>query len=92
MDVARAGDEPIAIHHLLVHSEIGGAMAHQLVHFFESAFVEQQIDALARRELAFGVLPLHPLRAAARFGIGMTAPNLGQSVSGDPVRGHTKLQ
>ena len=92
LNVARAGDEPIAIHHLLGHSEIGGAMADQFVHLFEAAFIEQQIDALTRRELAFRVLPLHALGAAARFGIGMTAPNLGQSVSGDSVRGHTKLQ
>ena len=67
-------------------------MADQLVHLFERAFVEQQIDALARRQLAFRVLPLHPLLAAARFGIGMTAPDLCQSVRGEPVCGHTKLQ
>jgi hypothetical protein len=76
MNVARAGDEPVAIYDLLGHSEIGGAMAHQLVHFLEGAFIQQQVDALARRELAFGVLTLHSLRSAARFGIGVTAPDL----------------
>ena len=53
------------------------AMPHQLVHLFEGAFVEQQIDALARRELALLMLPLHALFAAARFGIGVTAAHLG---------------
>ena len=63
------------------------AVADQLVHLLERAFVEQQVDALARRELAFFVLPLHALLAAARFGIGVAAAHFGES-----VRGHTKLQ
>jgi hypothetical protein len=42
------------------------------VPFFEGAFVEQQLDALARGELALGVLRVDallppPRRAAARF-------------------------
>ena len=51
-------------------------MPDQLVHLLERAFVEQQIDALARGKLAFLVLPRHALFAAARLGIGVTAPDL----------------
>ena len=58
VDQAVAGDEAVAIDDLLVHAEIAAAVAHQLVELFEGAFVEQQVDALARGEFAFGVLPL----------------------------------
>ncbi len=92
VNVAVAGDEAVAVDDLLIHSEIGGAMPHQLVHLFECACVQQQIDALARRKLAFLVLPRHALFAAARLGIGVTASDLVQSVSGESVGGHTKLQ
>ena len=81
VDAARAGDEAIAIHHLLVHAEIAGAMTNQLVHLFERAFVEQQIDTLARRELAFLVLPLHAPRTAAGFGIGAATAHLRETIN-----------
>jgi hypothetical protein len=42
-------------------------MRYQLVRFFKAAFIEQQQNALPRRELAFAVLPLAPLLAAAFF-------------------------
>ena len=76
MNAAVAGDESVAIDHLLVHSEIGAAMPHQLFRLFESTFVEQQLDAFARRKLALFVLPRVPLLAAARFGISVTAAHL----------------
>ena len=41
---------------LLLHAEIAAAVADQLVDFLEGAFVEQQIDALAGGQFAFGVL------------------------------------
>jgi hypothetical protein len=62
-------------------------MADQLVHLFERAFVQQQVDALARRQLAFLMLPLLALLAAAGFGIGVAAAHFHHS-----VRGHTRLQ
>ena len=43
-------------------------MAHQLVHLFEGTFIEEQFDALARRQLALFMLPLHALFPATRFG------------------------
>ncbi len=39
VDLPVAGDKSVAIHHLLVHSEVGGAMPDQLVHFFERACI-----------------------------------------------------
>ena len=44
------------------------AVGDQLVGLFEGAFVEQEFDALAGRHLAFFVLALAALRAAAFFG------------------------
>ena len=82
MDAPVAGDEAVAVDDLLIHAEVGGAVPHQLVHFLEGAFVEQQIDALARRQLAFRVLPLHALLAATGFGIGVAAAHFGESVRG----------
>jgi hypothetical protein len=40
----------------------------ELVELFEAAFVEEKGDALAGGQLAFGVLPLPTLGAAAFFG------------------------
>jgi hypothetical protein len=48
-------------------------MAHQLVHLLERALVEQRVDALARGQLAFLVLPVAPFLAAARFRCGVAA-------------------
>ena len=43
-------------------------MRDELVDLLERAGIEQQVDALARRELAGVVLPLQPLLAAAQLG------------------------
>ena len=61
------------------------AVAHQLVHFLESSFVEQQVDALARGQLAFGVLPGAALFASAGFGDGVAAAQFSESI------GHNSL-
>src|SRR5262249_12505531 len=52
---------------LILDSEIARAVLDELVDFFEGIFVEEQRDALARRQLAFGPLPRQTLRAAADF-------------------------
>ena len=52
----------------VLHAEIDAAMADEFVEFFEGAFVEQQIDALARGELAgfvFSLAALEPPPASA---------------------------
>ena len=50
------------------------------IEFFERALVHQQFDALARRQLAFGVLRLDASRAAAETGVVATFFELGDDV------------
>ena len=78
VDAAIAADHAVAGDDLLVHAEIPAAVRDQLVELFEGAFVEQQLDALARGELAFLMLPLAALRFRRRLrrlrGAGATLP------------------
>jgi len=53
---ARSGDHAIAGNMLFVHAEVGAVMLDIHVHFLEAAFVEQDIQPLARGEAALGVL------------------------------------
>ena len=53
---------------LLFHAEIGAAVLDEHVELLERALVEQQLDALARGQLAAGVLRLDALLAAAELG------------------------
>ncbi len=85
MNQAPAGDEAVAVDHLILHAEIARVMAHQLVGFLERALVEQQIDALARGEFAFGVLLGAALLAPAGFSRGMAAAQFFETV------GHKRL-
>ena len=68
---AMSGDETVAGNLVRLHREIAAAVSDQLVELFESPVVEQKLYPLARRHLAFFVLALDPLRAAARFGRGV---------------------
>ena len=68
VDAAVAGDEAVAGDVAAVHAEVAAAVGDELVELFEGALVEQQVDALAGGELAFGVLPGAALGAAAFFG------------------------
>ena len=65
VDRAVAGDHAVAGHLLLGHAEIAAAMLDEHVPFLEGAGIEQHLDALARGELALGVLGLDALLAAA---------------------------
>jgi hypothetical protein len=48
-------------------------VADQFIGFLEGGFVEQQVDAFARGEFAFGVLARAALFSAACFGGGVAA-------------------
>src|SRR6266478_5194316 len=48
VDAAEAGDETVAGGTLVVHAEVGAAVTHELVEFFERIFIEEEINALAR--------------------------------------------
>ena len=67
VDRAVAGHHAVAGHLLLGHAEIGAAVLDEHVPFLEDALVEQELDALARGELALGVLGIDALRAAAEL-------------------------
>jgi hypothetical protein len=67
-DPAIPGNEAVAKVFLLAHAEIRAAVGDQLVGLFEGALVEQKLDALPRRHLAFFVLLLAALSSAASFG------------------------
>src|SRR5205085_4964124 len=66
--------DAVTWHDLIVHAEVAAAVGDELVDLLEAARIEQQIDPLARRELArFALLPeaLFPsaeLRAALDIG------------------------
>ena len=63
-----AGDHAVAGHDLVFHPEVAAPVCHELVHFFERPGVEEEIDALARGELAAVVLAFLSVGAAAQFG------------------------
>ena len=62
-----AGDEPVARRTLLLHPEVIRAVRDKFVEFFKRAFVEQQRDALARREFSGLVLALAAFRRRRRL-------------------------
>src|SRR5439155_3877938 len=72
IDGAPAGDDAVARHLVLLHAELGGAVLDEHVEFLERSLVEQQLDALARGQLAAGVLRLDALLPAAELCAGTT--------------------
>src|SRR5262249_3157811 len=60
-----AGDDAVAGDFRLVHAEVAGAVFDEHVELFERALVEQQLEPLARGELAALVLRLDAVLAAA---------------------------
>ena len=65
LDAAIAGDEAVAEILAVGHAEISATVGHQLVGLFKAVLVEQELNPLARRHLAFLVLPFAALGAAA---------------------------
>ncbi len=66
---AVAGDHAVAQVALRLHPEVGAAVGLELVQLHERARVEEQVDPLARGQLAGLVLPGDPLLAAALLGL-----------------------
>jgi len=62
-----AGNDAIARDDLIRHPEIDAAMCDEFVDFFECTRIEQQPDALARRQLARCALAPKALFAAAQL-------------------------
>jgi len=68
VDHAVTGDHAVAGDALFGHAEVAAAVFDEHVPLFEAAFVEQHLDALARGELAFGVLGVDALLPTAEAG------------------------
>ena len=68
VDPSVAADDAVARHDLLGHAEVGAAVGDELVDFFERAGVEQQVDALARGQLAGVALAAETILAPAQLG------------------------
>jgi hypothetical protein len=62
-----AGNDPIARNELAGHAEIEAAVRDELVDLFEGAGIEQEVDALARRQLAGFALATKTFFSAAEL-------------------------
>ena len=82
VDPAVAGDDAVAGDHLLLEPEVGGAVGDEAVELDEAAFVEQQVEPLARGELALLVLLGDARRAPALLGERLTVMELFEELSG----------
>ena len=63
-----SGDDAVARDDLVGHPEIEASMCDELVDLFKRAGVEEQVDALARGELACGALALQALFSPSELG------------------------
>ena len=70
VDGAPAGDDAVAGDLGLLHAEVGAAVLDVHVELLEGALVHQQLDALARGELAALVLGIDARLPAAEPGLG----------------------
>ncbi len=70
VDLAEAGDHAVAGILLVGHAEVADVVRRQPAELLEAAAVQQQVDALARCQLALGVLIGDSLFAAAQLGPG----------------------
>ena len=70
VDHSVAGDHAVARNLLLGHAEVDRAVLDEHVPLFEGVVVQQQLDALARGELALGMLRVDALLPAAEARLG----------------------
>src|SRR6185503_2885904 len=68
VDSSVAAHHAVSRHDLVAHAEVGAAVRDELVDFFECAGVEQEVDALARRQLAGFALAAETFLAPAQLG------------------------
>jgi len=68
MDGAAAGDDTIARNLLGTHAELDASVLLEHVQLYEAILIEQQIDALARGQLAALMLLLDTIHTAAEQG------------------------
>ena len=83
---AVAGDDAVAEDALLVEAEVGRAVGHERVELDERARVEQQLEPLARRQLAPRVLLLDPRLLRRRAAIPRASAAVARSVPRSSTR------
>ena len=88
-DGAATGHHAVTVDVLLLHAEVGAAVMHEHVEFFEAAFVKEKGDALTGGELAFLVLRVDAFLTAAEFRFG---PALDQFLDIFLLYGHRILR
>ena len=88
VDRAPAGDHAVAGDFGLLHAEVARAVLDEHVELLERALVEQELDPLARGELAALVLRLDARLAAAGAGLGAALFQLVEDVlhGGSPFK------
>lgn len=86
LDRAPAGDDTVGVRLLLLQAEPGRPVPAQLLDLLERIRVQEQLDALTRRELALGVLGLG--RPVTRSAPGLLAQH---QQFGHPATGVTRL-
>src|SRR5439155_11261036 len=72
-----AGDDAVAVDLPLLHPEVGAAVDLEAVELDEAPRIDELLDALARGELAVGVLALDALLAAAEHRLAVPPLELG---------------
>ena len=82
VDPAVAGHDAVARNHLLVEPEVGGAVGDEPVQLDEAALVQQQVEPLARGELALLVLLRDARGAPALFGERLAVMELLEKLAG----------
>ena len=75
------GDDAVAVVLLRLEAEIVRAMNDESVELDERAFVEQELESLARGELSLLVLRLEACVAAALLRLGAPLPEKGEFVA-----------
>ena len=65
-------DHTIAKIFLVLETKVMRPVHDESVELDEAVLVEQQVESLARRQLALGMLRLHAFFAASAFGLGAT--------------------
>ena len=81
MIAAVAAHHAVARHDLLGHAEVAAAVGDELVDFLEGAGVEQQVDALARRQLAGVALAAETSSSPAQLGAPLEIGEVHRSVN-----------
>ena len=80
VDASVAGHDAVAGDDLVLHAEVAAAVRDELVDLVEAAGIEQEVDALARGQLAGGLMAAQALLSAAELGAPLEVLEIFDSV------------